>query len=137
MLPQQFIDDNDGLDLDFEEVIEPSNTFRLDIDKNRCIGFVDELEAVKQAIFLMLSIERYDHIIYSWNTGFETKDLFGQPSAYVASEVKRRIRECLLQDERITEVDSFDVTTHKNKVHVRFTAHTIFGEVEAEREVDF
>lgn len=128
---------NDGLIADFEEVIEPSKTYKLDTVRNRIVGFVDELEAVKQAIFLMLSTERYEYIIYSWNYGVEFKDLIGQPTAYVVSEVKRRIRECLLQDDRITEVDSFEVETNKNKVHVTFVAHTIFGEVDAEREVDY
>lgn len=134
MIPQV---DNDGLTLDFEEVIEPANTFKINNDLDRCYGTVDELEAMKQAIFLMLNIERFDHLIYSWNTGFESNDLIGQPTAYVASEVKRRIREALIQDDRITEVDSFVVTTNKNKVHVQYTAHTIFGEITAEKEVDY
>ncbi|WP_400194605.1 DUF2634 domain-containing protein [Lysinibacillus telephonicus] len=135
MIPQQIV--NDGLTPDFEEVVQPSKTYKLNLERNRCVGFVDGLQAVEQAIFLMLSIERYDYIIYSWNYGVEFKDLIGQPTAYVASEVKRRIRECLLQDERITEVDSFEVTANKNKVHVTFTAHTIFGEITIEREVDY
>ncbi|MEG6615398.1 DUF2634 domain-containing protein [Peptococcaceae bacterium 1198_IL3148] len=128
---------NDGLVMDFEETTEPSKTFKLHMEKNRCIGFVDELEAVKQAIFLMLNIERYDYLIFSWNTGVELKDLIGKPVAYVASEAPRRIRECLLQDDRITEVTDFEVTISKNKVHVTFTAHTIFGEVQSEREVEY
>ncbi|MER1958791.1 MAG: DUF2634 domain-containing protein [Solibacillus sp.] len=135
MLPQQV--ENDGLLADFEEVIEPSKNYNLILDKNRCVGFVDELEAMKQAIFLMLSVERYDHVIYSWNFGVEFNDLLGKPTNYVASEVKRRIRECLLQDDRINEVDSFVVTTNKNKVHVKFTAHTIYGDVESEKEVSY
>lgn len=135
MIPNQI--ENDGLTADFEEVIEPSKNFKLLHEKNRCVGFVDEIEAMKQAIFLMLSVERYDHIIYSFNAGVEFRDLFGKPTSYVASEVKRRIRECLLQDDRINEVDSFKVTTHKNKVHVYFVAHTIYGQIEAERVVDY
>ncbi len=134
MLPEV---ENDGLLIDFEEVVEPSNTFKINNELDRCYGTVDELEAMKQAIFLMLNIERYDYLIYSWNTGFETNDLIGQPTVYVASEVKRRIREALLQDDRITEVDTFEVTTNKNKVHVQYTAHTIFGEITAEKEVDY
>ncbi|WP_346234491.1 DUF2634 domain-containing protein [Lysinibacillus telephonicus] len=135
MIPQQIV--NDGLEVDFEEEVQPSKTYKLNLDKNRCVGFVDELQAVQQAIFLMLSIERYDYPIYSWNYGVEFKDLIGQPTAYVASEAKSRIRECLMQDDRITEVDNFEVTTNKNKVHVTFTAHTIFGDITAEREVDY
>lgn len=134
MIPQVL---NDGLAFDFEEEIEPSNTFKINNELDRCYGTVDELEALKQAIFLMLNIERYNHLIYSWNTGFETNDLIGQPTVYVASEVKRRIQEALLQDDRITEVDTFEVTTNKNKVHIQYTAHTIFGEITAEKEVDY
>ncbi|KUF36720.1 MULTISPECIES: DUF2634 domain-containing protein [unclassified Lysinibacillus] len=134
MIPQVI---NDGLAFDFEEEIEPSNTFKINNELDRCYGTVDELEALKQAIFLMLNIERYNHLIYSWNTGFETNDLIGQPTVYVASEVKRRIQEALLQDDRITEVDTFEVTTNKNKVHIQYTAHTIFGEITAEKEVDY
>ncbi|MFJ8090839.1 DUF2634 domain-containing protein [Lysinibacillus sp. NPDC095746] len=129
--------ENDGLTLDFEEVIEPSKNYKLIPDKNRCFGFVDEIEAMKQAIFLMLSVERYDHIIYSWNFGAEFKDLFGKPVSFVASEAKRRIREALIQDDRINEVDSFVVTTHKNKVHIQYTAHTIYGEITAEKGVEY
>lgn len=135
MIPRHI--ENDDLVADFEEVIEPSKNYNLIVDKNRCVGFVDELEAMKQAIFLMLSVERYDHIIYSFNAGVEFNDLFGKSTAYVASEVKRRIRECLLHDDRINEVDSFVVTTKKHRVHVQYTAHTIFGEITAEKEVDY
>ena len=133
MLPQV----NDDLINDFEEVIEPSKTFYIDFERGRMVSFVDGQEAVKQAIFLMLNIERYDHLIFSWNTGVEFKDLIGKPTAYVASEVQRRITECLLQDDRITDVTDFEVTTSKNKIHVTFTAHTIFGEVQLEREVEY
>ncbi|MFJ3389962.1 MULTISPECIES: DUF2634 domain-containing protein [unclassified Lysinibacillus] len=129
--------ENDGLTLDFEEVIEPSKNYKLIPNKNRCVGYVDEIEAMKQAIFLMLSVERYDHIIYSWNFGAEFKDLFGKPVSFVASEAKRRIRDALIQDDRINEVDSFVVTTHKNKVHIQYTAHTIYGEITAEKEVEY
>ncbi|MBB5148163.1 DUF2634 domain-containing protein [Ureibacillus thermosphaericus] len=133
MLPQV----NDDLINDFEEVIEPSKTFYIDFERGRMVSFVDGQEAVKQAIFLMLNIERYDHLIFSWNTGGEFKDLIGKPTAYVASEVQRRITECLLQDDRITDITDFEVTTSKNKVHVTCTAHTIFGEVQLEREVEY
>lgn len=135
MLPRQI--ENDGLTADFEEVVEPSKTFKLIHDKNRLVGFTDEREALKQAIFLMLSIERFDHVIYSWNYGVEFRDLFGMPTSYVASEVKRRIRECLLQDDRINEVDSFVINTNKNKVHVQYIAHTIYGEINGEKEVGY
>lgn len=135
MLPQSI---NDGLEVDFEESeIEPSNTFNLNLDKNRCYGLIDEIEALKQAIFLMFAIERYDHIIYSWNVGIETKDLIGMPYDYVCSELKRRIPDGLLQDDRITDVTDFVFERRKNKLLVTFTVYSIFGDFEEQREVDY
>lgn len=136
MLPEL---ENDGLILDFEETeTQPSKTFKLHTEKNRCYGTTDEVDALIQAIFLMLSIERYDHIIYSWNTGFESKDLIGMPLSYVMSEVKRRIPDCLLQDDRITAVDSFEFEQiGKGKLHVKYIAHSIYGEIPLEMEVDY
>ncbi|MEH7342764.1 DUF2634 domain-containing protein [Bacillus sp. JJ1532] len=134
MIPQV----NDGLISDFDEAaLPPTKNYKLYMDKNRCVGFVNEIEALKQAIFLMLNIERYEHIIYSWNFGVEFKDLFGKPTAYVLPEIKRRITECLTQDDRINAVDSFVFVVKKKKVHVTFTVHSIYGEFTGEKEVEY
>ena len=61
--------------------------------------------------------------------------MIGKPKDYAMSEIKRRITEALLQDDRITAVDSWEFETGRNWVLARFVAHTIFGEVEAEKEV--
>lgn len=138
MLPEVNSFNNDELVADFTEQVEPTNTFKLRDETNRCYGSVDDIEALKQAIFLMLSIERYDHIIYSWNVGFESKDLIGQPVSYVMSEVKRRITECLLQDDRINEVDSFEFEILKKKaLHVKYVAHSIYGALPMAWEVAY
>lgn len=127
---------NDGLLVDFDEAIEqPSKTFQLNTVKNRIVGFIDEIEALKQAIFLILNIERYDHIIYSWNYGVELKDLFGKPIPFVLPEIKRRVPEALVQDDRIESVDTFKFVVNKGKVLATFTVHSIYGEIEAEKEV--
>lgn len=112
---------------------EPSKTFRL--SGNKMIGTCDNLEAVKQAIYLMLNIERYDHMIYSWNYGVEFKDLIGSDTAYAYPELKRRIEEALTQDDRIQSVDAFSFAQTMGIVTVSFTVHTIFGDVETESEV--
>lgn len=125
--------DNDLLTLEVET--QPSLTYALDIEHDRIRGRVDEIEAVKQAIYLILNIERYDYLIYSWNYGVELKDLIGQPKDFVLPEIKRRITEALLQDDRITAVDGFEFETGRRSVHVTFTAHTIFGDTEIETEV--
>lgn len=129
---------NDELLADFEEAVAlPTKNYKIYTEKNRIAGFVDEIEALKQAIFLMLSIERYDYIIYSWDFGVEFKDLFGKATSYVLPEIKRRIPECLIQDDRILSVDGFRFEVSKNKVHVTYTVHSIYGEFEMEKEVEY
>jgi len=126
---------NDDLQKDFEIEEETSYTYKLNLDESIIAGFVDELEAMKQAIYLILNIERYEYLIYSWNYGIELNDLYGQPIPFVLPELKRRITEALTQDSRILGVDNFSFETNKGKVHATFTVHTIFGDVEAEKVV--
>lgn len=122
--------------INIQEFTEPtSRTYKLNINKETISGYIDEQEAMIQAIYLILNIERYDYLIYSWNYGIELKDLFGQPTFYVMAELERRITEALMVDSRITGVDNFEITREGKKVHARFTVHTIFGDVEAEKVV--
>ena len=113
--------DNDLLTLEVET--QPSLTYALDIEHGRIRGMVDELESLRQAIYLILSTERYAYLIYSWNYGVELVELIGQP------------KEALLQDDRITAVDGFEFETGKKTVHVTFTVHSIFGDLEVETDV--
>lgn len=121
---------------DIEIVKQPTYTYRLNIDRSRAVGYVDKLEAMEQAIYKMLMTDRYKYLIYDWNYGFEISDLIGKPRAFVYPELKRRIIEALLADDRITAVDSFEFEEgDSGTVTVKFTARTIFGNVEASREV--
>ena len=126
---------NDDLQRDFEFEEETSNTYKINLDESIIAGYVDEREAMVQAIYLILNIERYEHLIYSWDYGIELIDLFGQPIPFVLPELKRRITEALMQDTRITGVDNFSFETNKGKVHATFTVSTIFGDIEAEKVV--
>lgn len=128
---------NEFLEEDFEIEEQPSKTFKLHIDDKVINGLTDELDAIRQTIYMILNTERYQYIIYSWNYGIELMDLFGEPITYVCPELERRITEALTQDERILSVDAFSFDTSvKGVVHVTFTVNTIFGEVDAERVVN-
>ena len=125
------------LDKAFEIEEQPSLTYKMQMDSKMVRGYADGLEAVRQAIFKIIMTERYQYIMYSWNYGIELNDLFGEPMTYVCPELKRRITEALLWDDRIQSVDSFEFDfPQKGVVHVAFTAHSIFGDVQAEREVN-
>ena len=129
---------NAFLKQDFEIETQPSRTYKMHLNADTVRGFTDDLDAMKQAIYNILSTQRYQYIMYSGNYGVELNDLYGQPLSYVLPELERRITEALTWDERITGVSDFEFdTSKKGIVHVRFTVHTVFGDTQAEREVDF
>lgn len=126
---------NDDLKTEFEFEEPISNTYKLNLNDSSIAEYVDEREAMVQAVYLILNIERYEHVIYSWNYGIELIDLLGQPIPFVLPELKRRITEALIQDTRITSVDNFSFDMNKGKVHASFTVTTVFGDIKAEKVV--
>ena len=96
-----------GDDLDliaFQFSVQPGLTHKLDIDRDKVRGTTDGRDAVLQAVYLILNVERYAYPIYSRNYGSELSDLIGKPKDYAMSEIKRRITEALMQDDRITSL---------------------------------
>jgi len=106
------------LDKDFEIEVRPSLTYQMEMDSHRIRGYTDGLEAVRQAVYKIIMTERYQYIMYSWNYGIELQDLFGEPVTYVCPELKRRISEALLWDERIRSVDNFAFDFPPQKIHL-------------------
>lgn len=126
------------LEQDFEITEQPTKTYRMNLESNRVRGYVDGQEAMKQAIFKILQTERYQYIMYSWNYGIETLDLYGEPVSWVCPELERRISEALMCDSRIKSVDNFEFNiSKKGVIHVTFIAHTVFGDVAAKKVVNF
>lgn len=132
MIPQV----QDDLKHDFTFISIPSRTFRMNYNAENIVGTVDQIKAVEQTIFLILNVERYEWLIYSWNYGVEFKHLIGKAVDYCIPEIERCIKEALLQDDRITSVANFTFTVDKKKIHTTFTVKTIYGEIEVEKEVE-
>lgn len=109
----------------------PSYTYYIDFDRNRIIGTVDDIEAVKQAIYLILQTERYESLIYNFYYGTEFDSLIGKSRELITSELERRIREALLEDDRIVRVTDFTIEFTSDKAIVEFTVNTIFGDIES------
>ena len=117
--------------------IQPSDNYAMKTRKDVIIGHVDGLEAMKQVIYKILGTERYENIIYSWDYGLETRDLIGQPYDYVCAALTDRIKEALMQDDRIQEVSGFKYEqSGKHGILVSFNVATIFGDVEGEKTVN-
>ena len=128
---------NTILTTEINVVTMPSKQHKMDLDKNRILGTCDNLEAVKQSIFKILNTERYSYLIYSWDYGIELVDLYGKPPMFVCPEIERRVKDALLQDDRITGVDEFEFDiSKKGVVSVTFTVHTFFGDLEEEMAVN-
>jgi len=130
MIPKSSID----IEISPEESIETSRTYK--IAGNRIQGYTDNLQALQQAIYKVLNTERYEYPIYSFNYGIELENLIGKDPVYVQIELKRRIRECLLRDDRITEVDNFKFEFNGDQLKCTFDVHSIFGNLTISREVN-
>ncbi|EMH5844733.1 DUF2634 domain-containing protein, partial [Clostridioides difficile] len=50
-------------------------------------------------------------------------------------ELERRITEALIQDDRIENIDNFEFQNIKGKVQCRFSVHTKYGNIKAEKVV--
>ena len=119
----------------------PNRTYEIhhnsdESESDRISGYIEEIEAVKQAVYLILSTERYKHIIYSWDYGVELVDLFGKPIPYVMAELPRRIKEALIQDNRIEDVVDFTFDKKGRTLTTHFTVVSTAGNLNTELEVE-
>ncbi|EPD52749.1 hypothetical protein HMPREF1210_01129 [Paenisporosarcina sp. HGH0030] len=106
----------------------PTRTYKIDLIKGRITGFIDGRQAIEQSILVSLSTDRFAHLIYSEDFGFE--NMIGRERLFVAGELPRRIKETVLQDERITDIENFVLEFDGDNATVSFTAITIYGDVE-------
>ncbi|SFA87386.1 Protein of unknown function [Acetitomaculum ruminis DSM 5522] len=134
LLPE--IDNDEYTEVEDSKIVETD--YRMDIENKNIGAFCTGIDSIKQKIYKILNTERYQHIIYSWDYGVEFKDLIGEPEEYVVPEIERRIKEALIIDERIESVNDFEFdTTTKGSIVVSFTVGTIYGEIEADTEVNY
>lgn len=121
-----------GAILDAEEVQETSRTYGVDFANKRTTGYVDGLEAVKQAVYKILQTDRFMHLIYDANYGSEISGLQGRSEGYVRSEIARRITESLLQDDRISAVENMQITISGDQALCVFTVVSTYGDFRSE-----
>lgn len=89
-------------------------------------------EALKIWIYKTLLIKRYRYIIYSWDYGQDLEEIIGQgyEKGLIISEVERRIKDCLLINEKITSCTNFNIQLINDQLNVNFKVNTIYGEVD-------
>ena len=116
--------------------IMPSYTYNINRNTNRISGYIDNKDAIIQAIYLILQTERYESMIYNWYYGTELDGLVGKNRDYITSEIKRVIREALLEDDRINEVSEFLINYNDDTVIVQFIVETNIGDISISWEVN-
>jgi len=107
------------------------------IVNNKLVGKCDKKEALIQALYLLLNIERFDYYIYSWDYGIQIKDLIGSQMNYVIAVTKKRITDAIMVDSRVTSVRDFSYEKSGNSLHYTFTVDSIYGAVKLEKEVSY
>lgn len=133
MIPSAYQDD---LKQDFTITSKPSRTYRLNFSGAASTGMLNGLEAMKQAIFLILSSERYIYAIFSWNYGVELIKLSEETDlALLQSKLQDSITEALMQDDRVLSVFDFNFERiDEKRLAVTFTVSTTEGDVPSEVE---
>lgn len=119
--------------LTLQEQAFETKTYKLSSAKIE--GFVDDLEALRQAIYKRLATEQFEYPVYSFGYGIAWKQLIGEERPYVRAELKRMIQESLSKDDRIQETDGFEFKFSEDVCRCSFNVSSIYGETKIELEV--
>lgn len=110
------------------EYRQPDLTYR--VGDETVSGKIDKLESIKQAVYHILSTERYSNPIYDNNYGVELEQYIGKDIGYIQADIENTLKEALTQDDRITNVIVNSVKKsdkQENACLIEFTVYTIYG----------
>lgn len=131
MIPESLLEDDSVI----ETEVQSSRTYALYPDKIQ--GYITDADAVRQAVYKMLNTEKYEYPIYSFDYGIALEDLIGKDPDYVVIEIERRISECLLSDDRISDVTDFEFEENGDELHISFLVKSIYGDLDVTKEVTY
>ena len=125
--------DTDG---DDDETLDDEPTLTFKIENGRIRGKVDEKQAIIQAVDKILRTERLVYPIYSDQYGNDLNDLIGKDMGYAKVEAERMIKEALLADDRVVDVDIDEVTEiSRDTLEIKGTCVTVYGNINIDSEV--
>lgn len=114
---------------------QPSLSWYINKDTNRIEGTVDGQAAVRQAVEIILNVERFRWQIYRPYSGMEWDGLIGQDPGYVGAELQRRVIDALTVDDRVTGISDYDYTVDGSSLSAVFTVNTVYGSIAESVEV--
>ena len=119
-----------------EVVNQPSLTYRLDFERKRISGKIDNEDAIMQLVMKILYTERYAYVIYSSQYGVELDRLIGKEYDFIVSDLERTITEALLADDRILNITDFTTEqTSIDRMTASFMVNSIIGATNISTEV--
>lgn len=125
--------DTDG---DDDESLDDEPTLTFKIENGRIRGKVDEKQAMVQAVNKILQTERLIYPIYSDQYGNDLNDLIGKDMGYAKVEAERMIKEALLADDRVVDVDIDAVNeVSRDTLEIKGTCVTVYGNIGIDSEV--
>ncbi len=114
---------------------QPSRTWYINRQTGRVQGEADNLAAVRQAVEIILNVERFRWQIYRPYSGMEWSGLIGQDPGYVASELQRRLRDALRMDDRVRGISDFSYRVKEDSLTASLTVNTVYGDTQTTVEV--
>ena len=118
-----------------EETLAPSYTYK--VENGRIMGNFDGYEAMRQAIEKVLMTERFVFEIYTDQYGNDLSDLIGKDKPFVKTAIKDVLKEALQTDDRVDDVAVNSIEeTDRSTLLVNLTVKTVFGNIQAETEVN-
>ena len=131
MIPEQAID---LTNLEIEN--QPSRTYKLDFERKRIGGMIDNEQAIMQMVMKILYTERYAYVIYSSQYGVELDRMIGQDYDFIVSDLERTITEALTADDRVIDITDFQINKIGiDKMEVSFTVNSVVGSANINTEV--
>lgn len=131
ILPTSSIDLTGGVEFQSQ----PSLSWYVNKKTNRIEGTVDGQAAVRQAVEIILHVERFRWQIYKPYSGMEWEGLIGQDPGYVGAELQRRLVDALTVDDRVTGISDYKYTVDGNFLYATFTVNTVYGSFDESQEV--
>lgn len=108
---------------------QPTNTFYIDPVSKRVRGMDSGKNAMRQAIEIALSVERFKWGIYSANFGVDFSGIIGYETGYAAAVLEQRIKDALSIDNRVLGVTDFTYSASGGKLTANVIIQTVYGDI--------
>lgn len=113
---------------------QPNNTYEIDYTSGTLGGMIDGRKAIRQFARKAVQTARFRFFIYDDDYGSELDELIGKDVSieFLNEEIPRVIREALIYDDRVKDVNNFNVDRQVDKVFVSFSVETVEGVINEE-----